>query len=376
MKFTIEQQRLVDVVNWVSRSLSSRPTPASLLGIVIEADLGKVVFSGSDQETNNRAVTDAEINVSGKTLVSGKLLADIARSLPNKPVTFEIEGNRVYVTAGSAKFTLPVLPIEEYPNLPDMPESLGVVQGEVFSTAVSQVASAAGKDESVPTLIGIHLEVSGENITMAATDRYRLAVRELTFNPNQPNIEANALIRARTLTDTAKALSTSKNINIGLAPATATNRLAGFQNESKTTITRLLDWPFPKYRQLLPQEVLTTVVIEVAPFIDVVRRVSLVTDKTIPLRLEFTNNTVNLEAGGKDEPQAKEVFETIKKGEDLPIAFNSNYLLDGLVAINAPYAQITFNTSSKAAILMGKPEAGAPAIENFRYLLMPTKFAY
>ena len=226
------------------------------------------------------------------------------------------------------------------------------------------------------SLTGVHVEVNGENITMAATDRYRLAVRELTFSPAKPNTEAVALIRARTLHDAAKTLATAKNVNIALAPTTSNDRLAGFQTDSKSTTTRLLDGTFPPYRHLLPQESLTTTVIEVAPFLDAVRRVALVTDKTIPLKLTFTGNTVTLEAGGGDEAQANEVFEINKTGEDLSIAFNPNYLLDGLHAISAPYAQISFNTSSKAAILMGKSDANSAAIENFRYLLMPTKFAY
>lgn len=376
MKFTIEQSKLVDVVNWVSRSLSTRPIQTALLGIVIDADGNKVVLSGSDLETASRASTDAEVLTPGKVLVPGKLLADISRSLPNKPVTIQLDGTRVLVNSGSAKFTLPVLPINEYPNLPEMPEALGTIDAEIFSQAVAQVSTAAGKDDSLPSLTGVHVEVNGENITMAATDRYRLAVRELTFNPARPNTEAVALIRARTLHDAAKTLATAKNVNIALAPASSNDRLAGFQSESKSTTTRLLDGTFPPYRHLLPQESLTTTVIEVAPFLEAVRRVALVTDKTIPLKLTFTGNTVTLEAGGGDEAQANEVFEIHKTGEDLSIAFNPNYLLDGLHAINAPYAQISFNTASKAAILMGKSDANSEAIENFRYLLMPTKFAY
>ena len=376
MRFVIEQTKLVDVINWVSRSLSTRPIQTALLGIVIDAESNKVAFSGSDLETASRAVTDAEVANPGKVLVPGKLLADISRSLPNKPVTIQLDGTRVLVTAGSAKFTLPLLPVNEYPNLPDMPETLGAIDGELFSHAVTQVATAAGKDDSLPSLTGIHVEVNGENITMAATDRYRLAVRELTFSPARPNTEAVALIRARTLVDAAKTLSASKQVNIALAPAASTDRLAGFQNESKTTTTRLLDGTFPPYRHLLPQEALTTTVIEVAPFLDAVRRVALVTDKTIPLKLTFSGNSVTLEAGGGDEAQANEVFEIQKTGEDLSIAFNPNYLLDGLHAISAPYAQISFNTSSKAAILMGKSDVNSPANDNFRYLLMPTKFAY
>ena len=376
MKFTIEQNKLVDVVNWVSRSLSTRPIQTALLGIVIEAENQKIILSGSDLETASRATADAEVATPGKVLVPGKILADISRSLPNKPVTIQLDGTRVLVNAGSAKFTLPVLPINEYPNLPEMPDALGTIDADLFNQAVAQVSTAAGKDDSLPSLTGVHVEVNGENITMAATDRYRLAVRELTFSPAKPNTEAVALIRARTLHDAAKTLATAKNVNIALAPTTSNDRLAGFQTESKSTTTRLLDGTFPPYRHLLPQESLTTTVIEVAPFLDAVRRVALVTDKTIPLKLTFTGNTVTLEAGGGDEAQANEVFEINKNGEDLSIAFNPNYLLDGLHAISAPYAQISFNTSSKAAILMGKGDANAAATENFRYLLMPTKFAY
>ena len=376
MKFTIEQGRLVDVVNWVSRSLSTRPIQTALLGIVIDAENNKVVLSGSDLETASKASTEAEVSTPGKVLVPGKLLAEISRSLPNKPVTIQLDGTRVLVNAGSAKFTLPVLPIAEYPNLPDMPDILGTIDSETFNQAVAQVSLAAGKDDSLPSLTGVHVEVNGENITMAATDRYRLAVRELTFSPARPNTEAVALIRARTLHDAVKTLVTTKNVNISLAPATSNDRLAGFQTDSKSTTTRLLDGTFPPYRHLLPQESATTTVIEVAPFVDAVRRVALVTDKTIPLKLTFSGNTVTLEAGGGDEAQANEVFEINKTGEDLSIAFNPDYLLDGLHAINAPYAQISFNTASKAAIIMGKPDAGAVAVDNFKYLLMPTKFAY
>jgi len=376
MKFTIEQGKLVDVVNWVSRSLSSRPIQTALLGIVIEAENNKVTLSGSDLETASRAVTDADVVTPGKVLVPGKLLAEISRSLPNKPVSITLDGTRVLVNAGSAKFTLPILPINEYPNLPELPETLGMIDGDLFNHAVAQVSVAAGKDDSLPSLTGVHIEVNGENITMAATDRYRLAVRELTFSPAKPNTEAVALMRARTLLDASKTLASSKTVNIALAPAASNDRLAGFQTETKTTTTRLLDGTFPPYRHLLPQESLTTTVIEVAPFLEAVRRVALVTDKTIPLKLTFTGNSVTLEAGGGEEAQANEVFDVVKTGEDISIAFNPTFLVDGLQAISAPFAQISFNSASKAAILMGKVDATSPAIENFRYLLMPTKFAY
>ena len=155
-----------------------------------------------------------------------------------------------------------------------MPEVSGTVSGATLATAIAQVAVAASRDETLPAFTGIKVDVDGSTITLAATDRYRLAVRELNFNPARPNTEAVALIRSRTLLETTKALTNTKNINLALAPATSNDRLAGFQTESKTTTTRLLDGTFPPYRHLIPQEALTTTIIEVAPFLDAVRRVA------------------------------------------------------------------------------------------------------
>ena len=211
---------------------------------------------------------------------------------------------------------------------------------------------------------------------MAATDRYRLAVREFNFTPNKPNQENTALIRARTLLEVGKTLQTNKNVSIALTPSNSNDRLVGFQTETKSTTSRLLGGTFPPYRHLLPQESLSTAIIEVTPFVEAVRRVALVTDKTIPLKLTFDNNSVILEAGGGDEAQANEAFEISFNGEALSIAFNPTFLLDGLHAINTPFAQISFNGPSKAAILMGKTDPKSAAVENYRYLLMPTKFAY
>ena len=376
MKFTVEQSKLVDVVNWVSRSLSSRPIQTALLGIVIDASKGSITLSASDLETASRANTTADVSEEGKVLVSGKLLVEISRALPNKPVSITLDGTRVLVNSGSSKFTLPVLPVNEYPNLPELPDSLGSIEAETFANAVAQVAIAAGKDDSLPSLTGVHIEVNGENITMAATDRYRLAVRELNFTPNKPNQENTALLRARTLLEVGKTLQSTKSVSFALTPSNSNDRLVGFQTDSKSTTSRLLDGTFPPYRHLLPQESATTAIIEVAPLVDAVRRVALVTDKTIPLKMTFDSGSVILEAGGGDEAQANESLPVQVTGEALSIAFNPTFLLDGLHAISTPFAQISFNGASKAAILMGKTDPKAAAIENYRYLLMPTKFAY
>lgn len=375
MKFTVEQGALVDGVNWVSRSLSTRPIKTELLGIVIDASGDEVLLSASDLETASKSHFTAEIKEKGKVLVPGRLLAEICRSLPNKLITFALDGSRVLVTSGSAKFTLPTLLISEYPNLPELPASTGVIPSDTFATAVAQVAIAAGRDDSLPTLTGVHIEINEESVTLAATDRYRLAVREIQWEPTTPNLSLTALMRARTIADAAKSLTHSKNISISFAPTTSNDRLAGFAGDGKTMTSRMLDGTFPPYRHLLPQEITTTAVIEVAPFLDSVRRVALVTDKTVPLRLEFSGTSLSLEAGAGEEAQATEEISILLNGEDISIAFNPVFLADGLQAIGTPFVQISFTGSNKPAILMGKKEPTGAAIENYRYLLMPMRYA-
>ena len=375
MKFTVEQSALTDGVNWVARSLSTRPIKTELLGIVIDATDNQVFLSASDLETASKAHFVADVKEAGKVLVPGKLLAEISRSLPNKPITFVLEGSRVFVTSGSAKFTLPTLSVDEYPNLPELPDTTGVITSDTFATAVAQVAIAAGRDDSLPTLTGVHVDINEETLTFAATDRYRLAVREIQWQPSSPNTSATALLRARTIADAAKSLTGSKEVSLSFAPNTSNDRLTGFAGDGKTMTSRMLDGTFPPYRHLLPQEVTTTALIEVATLLESVRRVALVTDKTVPLRLDFNNNTLSLEAGAGEEAQATETIEILLTGEPIAIAFNPTFLADGLTAVGTKFVQISFTGANKPAILMGKSDKDGVLVENYRYLLMPMRYA-
>jgi len=374
MKFVVERDSLVDAVNWVSKSISNRPITTALLGIVIDAS-DEITLSGSDLETSAKAKFKAEVSQKGKVLVPGRLLAEISRSLPAKPISFVLEGTRVLVSAGSAKFTLPTLPLSEYPSLPELPVASGSLNSDLFATAVNQVAVAAGKDDSLPTLTGVFVEINKNQITLAATDRYRLAVRELTWSAQDANIETTSLLRARTLADAAKSLIGSSQVTIALAPATTNEKLVGFLSEGKTMTSRVLDGSFPPFRHLLPNESTADAIIEVAPFLDSVRRVALVTDKTVPLRLNFSNNTLQLEAGTGDEAQASEKLDINYKGEDINIAFNPTFLTDGLTAINTAFVHISFTGANKPAVLTGQTEAGSAPITNYKYLLMPMRYS-
>ncbi len=373
MRFIVERDALADGVMWVSRSLSARPIMPVLLGVLIKADKKGIHLSGYDLETSGKAEVAADVKEEGTVLVSGKLLSDIARALPNKPVTFSLEGNRVSVISGSAKFALPTLSVSDYPNLPELPSETGRLSGDLFAEAVSQVAIAAGKDDSLPVLTGVYVEIEENKLILAATDRYRLAVRELNWDA--PRASASALIRARTLNDAAKSLAGAKSVSVALAAATATERLIGFASEGKVMTSRMLDGTFPPYRHLLPSERSATAVVEVAPFVDSVRRVALVADKTVPLRLAFNPGALTLEAGVGDDAQATEEIEIAFDGEALSIAFNPTFLLDGLAAVNSPFVEIAFTGGSKPAVLSGKSSADGESDFSYRYLLMPMRYS-
>jgi DNA polymerase-3 subunit beta len=373
MKFVVDREPLVDAINWVARSISSRPMQTALLGIMIDVT-DEITLTGSDLETSTKAVLSADINTPGKVLVPGRLLAEIARSLPAKPITFTLDGTRVLVTAGSAKFTLPTLATNEYPNLPSIPPAAGIIASDIFATAVNQVAVAAGKDDSLPTLTGVHVDIKGDNITLAATDRYRLAVKEITWTAQTSDLETSTLLRARTLFDAAKALSSSSNVTIALSPSSSNEKLVGFLSDEKTMTSRTLDGTFPPFRHLLPTTTTAEATIEVAPFLDSVRRVALVTDKTVPLRLIFSANSLQLEAGAGDDAQATENLEIDYTGEDINIAFNPTFLTDGLQAIGTPYVHIGFTGANKPAVLTGKNEATGAINESYKYLLMPMRY--
>ena len=219
--------------------------------------------------------------------------------------------------------------------------------------------------------------LTSQQLNLVAVDPLfcRHAVRELQWQATQPNIETTALLRARTLAEAAKSLLGTKNVSVSLAPTASHDRLAGFSGDSKSMTSRMLDGTFPPYKHLLPQDVTTTVVVEVATFLDSVRRVALVTDKTVPLRLTFSGTSLELEAGAGEEAQATEAIEILLTGEPITIAFNPTFLIDGLQAIGTQFVQISFTGSNKPAILTGKEKQDGESIDNYKYLLMPMRYA-
>ncbi|MBC3843334.1 DNA polymerase III subunit beta [Streptacidiphilus sp. 4-A2] len=375
MKFRVERDVLAEAVAWAARSLPARPPVPVLAGLLLVADEGKLSLSGFDYEVSARVEAEADIDEPGTVLVSGRLLADISRSLPNRPVEISTDGVRVIVVCGSSRFTLPTLPVDEYPALPQMPTVSGAVPGDLFAAAVVQVATAAGRDDTLPVLTGVRVEIEGDRITLAATDRYRFAVRELLWKPEQEGLSAVALVPAKTLLDTAKSLSAGDVVSIALAGSGKGEGLIGFEGAGRRTTTRLLEGEFPKFRALFPTEFNSVATIDTSAFVEAVKRVSLVAERNTPVRLSFEQGVLTLEAGSGDDAQATERLDADLEGDDISIAFNPAYLLDGLSAIDAAVAQLSFTTSTKPALLSGKPAADAEADEAYKYLIMPVRLS-
>lgn len=375
MKFRVERDAFADAVAWAARTLPQRTQLPVLSGLRLDVGTDQQLrLSGFDYEVSADARLEVAAAEAGSVLVPGRLLADIVRSLPGQPVDLATDASRVTLTCGSARFTLPTLPLEEYPSLPEMPEAAGSIGSDAFAAAVSSVAVAAGRDDTLPVLTGVRVEIDGESITLAATDRYRLAVRTLRWAPKDPGLQATALVPARTLAEAAKSLTTGAQVTVALASGGTGEGLIGLEGGSRRTTSRLLDGEFPKYRSLLPSESAAVAQVETGQLIEAVRRVALVASRTSPVRLSFSAEGLLLEAGGLEEAQASELLPASLDGDDLTIAFNPAYLLDGLGAIDSDSARLSFTTPTKPAVLTGKG-AGDEGADDYRYLLMPVRLA-
>ena len=384
MKFRVERDVLTDAVAWAARSLPVRPSVPVLAGLLVETnDSGDgLVLSTFDYETSARATVPAVVQDEGRALVSGRLLADICRSLPARPVDMAIEGAKVRLQCGTATFTLQTMPVEDYPALPAMPAATGSVASDVFARAVNQAVTAAGRDDMLPVLTGVRIEIAGEHISLLATDRFRLSLRELLWDPGATDAEANALVPARVLADTAKSLTSGSTVTIALSRGGSGGTgsgegIIGFEGEVggglRRTTTRLLDGEFPRVRSLFPAEHTTVARLDRTQLVDAVKRVSLVAERNTAVQLRFDDNGLTLDAGHGDEALATELLEAQVKGEGVTTGFNPTYLLDGLGALDHPVVELAFTQASKPAVISGAADLDAERDTDFQYLLMPRR---
>lgn len=380
MKIRVEREALADAVAWVARSLPSRPTAPILAGMLLEAEADGVTLSSFDSTTSAKVTLPAQVTDEGQVLVSGRLLSDIARSLPNKPVELNADHSKVELTCGSARFTLQTLPVDEYPTLPDMPSQTGTVDASVFEKAVGQVFVAAGRDELLNVFTGVKMEIDGENLSLLATDRYRMALKELTWNPASPGLEGNVLVPGKVLADTAKSMTAGETVTISLSTTEAEGEgLAGFVGEGtkgkREATTRLLSQAFPKVRHLMDVQATVSVRVDTGALLSAVKRVALVAERNTPLRMRIQDDHITLEAATGDQAQAVEAIDAQVEvvGDEQSITdagFNPHYLLDALTALDAPFAHFSFTLPGKPCLIMGLSSMDADPSADYRHVIM------
>jgi DNA polymerase-3 subunit beta len=376
VEFELERDAFAEAIAWTAKGLPARPVVPVTAGVVLEVTDGAMTVSGFDFEVLNRIELPVTDKSAGRVLVSGRLLAEIARALPPKDVRVVVEGNRLAVRCGSARFNLPLLHIEDYPAVPELPAASGKVRGDVFGTAIAQVTVAASKDETLPVLTGVLVEIGSEALTLAATDRYRLAERRIPWTPAGTVPSTSVIVPAKTLADVAKSLGSASEVVLSMGDAADAGFL-GFSAGGRQTLTRLLDGEFVKFASLWPTEVATTVEVHVSEFIAALRRVSLVAQRFAPVRLAFSEGTAQLSAEAEDESSAEEELEADVTGEPLAIGFNAGYLLDGLAAVTTPRAMLSFTEPSRPTVITpvigpradqaDEPDSGEGS---YRYLVM------
>ena len=387
VSFRVHKEDLSDAVAWVARSLPTKNTQPILRAVVITADDAGLELAGFDYEVSSRVRIGAEVDQPGRIAVAGKLLADIVSNMPNKPVEVTTANTKLQLHGGSARFELPLMSLDDYPQLPQLPEVTGKISPAALSGAVTQVAAAAGRDDTLPMLTGIHMEIQDNRLQLTATDRFRLALRSLEWEPVAQGVEAKLLIPAKTLLDNARTLDTSIDDPVEIAVGAAGNvggeGLFGLHTGNRETTTRLLDADFPNVAPLLPKSHTSIATVEVAPLLESIRRVSLVADRNAQIRLQFRHGELALHASGADSGEAQETLPAAFSGtEELLIAFNAGYLRDGLAVIGTDRAMFGFTEASRPAILIPEPDELPEAATDgtfptpqthFTYLLMPVR---
>ncbi|WP_371484829.1 DNA polymerase III subunit beta [Kitasatospora sp. NBC_00315] len=389
-----------DAVAHVARALPTRPPVPVLAGILLRTDEHGLHLAAFDYEACATTRIDAEIADDGTALVSGRLLNDICKALPKAAeVDIELSGARLLLTAGTARFTLPTLPVEEYPALPAAPDTVLTVDGDALADAVTQTVVAAGTDDTLPALTGVQMILEGSRLTLAATDRYRFAVRELTVKPTgtlpdakpvkktrkkgedagptAEELDAAArtvLVPAKFLAEAARALAGEHPVAIGWSDGQLTLSIPG-----RTTGTRLLEAEFPKFRGLFPDtaDAELTITVPVEETLAAIKRVALVASDKSPLRLAVDGDQLLIEAGDGDDARAVDRVPCAAVGaigdrvRGCDVAFKPGYLADCLKALATPEARLHLTSSTKPVLVLGY--SGDLAEGGYQHLLMPIR---
>ncbi|TMK86028.1 MAG: DNA polymerase III subunit beta [Actinobacteria bacterium] len=360
MKVKCDRDVLSEALQTVQRAVSSRPGIPALTGVLMNASGGELVLATTDLEVSARLRLPVQVQEEGVTLIPARLLADMVKSFDQAPVVIEAEGGQARIVCSNYEGTVRCLPAEDFPALADPGGTRVSVEGAGFAEGVGQVTRAASRDEPRPILTGVLLEISREGLTMAATDSYRLSVRELSATAEG---EAKALVPERALSEAGRAAAGEEKGQVELF---VEHSHVAFRIGALTLTSRLIEGEFPHYRQLLPERYENQLSASRQQLLDAVRRVGLLARESSPVKMEFNALGVRLSSSSPDLGGAVEVVEAKYEGEDLTAAFNPGYLVDGLTAATGERVQVEVRDGLKPAVMRGDEEA-------FVYLVMPVR---
>ena len=372
MKFRAERGEFAEAASWALRTVGARATLPALSGVRVAVTGDRLVLASTDLEISSELSVPVQAEREGVALVPGRLLGDVVRSLPHAAVEADVSGDRLHLECGRAKFDLRLMPVEDYPPLPEPDAAAGtaVMKADTFTSMVSQVARAASGDDARPVLTGVQLEATPGGLTAAATDSYRLAVRELAWDED---VEGTVLVPRRALEEARRSAdSLGGEVRVILEASQVT-----FSLGDRRLTTRLIEGKFPDFRQLVPSGWERRLEMDRADLMEVVKRVAVVGEANTtatPVTLHIEEDAVRVTAGSGEIGEAEEVVPGQFEGDPLEIAFNPRYLTDGLDAIRTDRVHVELRDELKPAVL--RPCPGDDDDErdgDFLYLLMPVR---
>jgi len=375
VKFQVNRDVFADAVSFAVKLLPQRTTLPILSGVLLRADGDTLTLSSFDYEVSAQTAITADIEEDGTVLVSGRLLSEIASRLPNAPVQFTTEDNKIAVRCGSARFTLSSMPVEEYPSLPVVDGPAGILPGDAFSDAVGQVSVAASRDDVTPVITGVQLEIAENRLSLVATDRYRVAVREIDWESSAVAEGVTALVPARTLSELGKIFGHSAQIEVTIVTG-GDRELIAFSADKKTVTSLLIKGNFPPVKRLFPETVDNYAVMSTAELIEATRRVALVLERDAALRYSFSVDGLTLEAIGSENAQASETIDAHLVGGDTVVSLKPQFLIDGLAAVHSEFVRISFTKTDNPnkpgpVLITSQSSKDQPGADNYRYLLQP-----
>ena len=371
MKVEIDSAALADAVAWTTRVIDSRPSNPILAGVRLEAADGALRLSAFNYEISARHHIEAGVEEPGTSLVQGKLLADITKSLPAEKTYLTTDGSTMTIVSGKSTFTLQLMPESEYPDLPSIPAKLGQVDAQTFVQAVSQACVAVSREENRPVLTGVHMQFVGDKVVMTSTDRYRLSRATFTWSPDDLDVNTNTLVRGSLLRDISRSLNEHQNVVVDFD--TESPSLLGFENAGRTSTSQLIDGEFPATDRLFSDDYPIQAVVDRQSLIAAIKRMSLVAERNAPIRMTFSGQELTLSAGAEDEARATEVIDIDMDGDDITVGFNSSYLIEGLSAITEPFVRMKMTTAVRPVEFNGQQESDSDESMDYRYLLVPMR---